>query len=228
MRTSSHIGAKHRVLLLRKKGYSYNYITKQTGVPKSTLNGWLLGVSYSPNQYTVRHIGKARAASALAKSKIRMNDLVEAKEEAAKLISTISKRDLLMLGVGIYIGEGTKSYEQVRIINSDARIVTLAVRWFTEILGVPKDNLRIRLHLYPDSDVQKSIRFWENQTGIPWRSFQKISVDRRTNKKMINYGKLPYGTAHLSVLSGGERRFGKHLARLILSMIDMVEGKLRD
>jgi hypothetical protein len=228
MKTSLRVGAKSKALLLRKKGYSYNYITQHTGIPKSTLSGWLQKVSYSPNKYTTHVIGKARAASALAKSKIRMGDIAEARKEAIKHIAVVSQRDLLMLGIGIYIGEGTKSHEQVRIINSDARIIALAVRWFTEILSVPKDNLRIRLHLYPDSNVLKSTRFWEKQTGIPKHHFQKISVDRRTNKKMLNYGKLPYGTVHLSVLSQGDKRFGKHLARLIFSMIDIVEDTKRD
>jgi hypothetical protein len=228
MRTSTHAGSKTSALLLRKKGYSYNYITEQTGIPKSTLSGWLQGIAYLPNKYTSRIIGNARAASALAKSRIRMNDLAEARKEAIEIISSVTQRDLLMLGIGIYIGEGTKSYEQVRIINSDSRIIGLAVRWFTEILSVPKDNLRIRLHLYPDSDVEKSIRFWESQTGVCRKNFQKVSVDRRTNKKMINCGKLPFGTAHLAVLSGGDKRLGKHLARLIFSMIDIVEAKSRD
>lgn len=228
MRTSSHASAKSKVLLLRKRGYSYNYITEKTGVPKSTLSGWLVGVAYSPNKYTVRRIGKALAASGLAKSRARMNDLTCAQREAELIISKISKRDLLMLGIGVYVGEGTKSNEQVRVINSDARIISIAVRWFTEILSVPKENLQIRLHLYPDNNVQKSIQFWAKQTGISSGQFQKISVDRRLGKKVLNYGKLPYGTAHLSVQSRGDKRFGKHLARLILSMIDIVEGKLRD
>lgn len=213
--------------MLRKRGYSYNFIVRETGIPKSTLSGWLQGVAYVPNSYTKKVIGKARAASGLVKSKIRMHDLAVAQKEAAQLIARVSQRDLLMLGIGIYIGEGTKSYEQVRIINSDPKIILLSIRWFMEVLSVPKDNLYIRLHLYPDNDIRRSILFWMKKTGLPRKSFQKVSIDRRTNKKVLNYGKLPYGTAHLNILSHGDKRLGKHLARLIFGMIDIVTTNKR-
>ena len=228
MRTSKQISLKPKTISLRKKGYSYNYITKQTGVSKSTLNGWLQNVAYTPNNYTKRVIGNARAASGLAKNKIRMGDIETARKEAAELVSKISKRDLLILGIGIYIGEGTKSHEQVRIINSDPRIIATSIRWFVNIFSVPMENLYIRLHLYPDNNAEKAILYWSRETGIPKKNFQKISVDRRMNKKMLNYGKLPYGTAHLSVQSKGDKRFGKHLARLIFGVIDIVLDPTRD
>ena len=52
----------------------------------------------------------------------------KAKEEARKEIGEITKRDLFMLGIGIYIGEGAKTFDIVRVINADPKIIKFTVR----------------------------------------------------------------------------------------------------
>src|SRR3989339_209266 len=101
--------AREQVFKLRKEGYSYNYISEKTGVSKSTLSGWLSGVSYMPNKTTIEKIGKARAASGYQKAKQKLESIEKAGREAKQDINKITKRDLFMAGVGIYIGEGTKT-----------------------------------------------------------------------------------------------------------------------
>ena len=44
----------------------------------------------------------------------------------------------------------------------------------------------------------------------------------RTNKKKDRRGVLPYGTAHLSMVSNGNRDFGVLLHRKIIASIDQV------
>lgn len=120
-----------------------------------------------------------------------------------------------MLGLGIYIGEGAKTYDITRVINADPKIIKFAVRWFEEVCGLPRENLRIRIHLYPDNNIKKCMKFWSDISGIPLQQFQKTYIDLRQNKKMFKRGKLPYGTAHLSVHSNGKKEFGVFLARKI-------------
>jgi transcriptional regulator with XRE-family HTH domain len=113
---------------LRKNGYSYNLISQKTGVSKSTLSNWLSEFPYTPNRETIDRIGKARAASSLSKSKIKLQSFAEAFAVAKKDIDTLSKRDLFMLGLGVYIGEGTKDGHIIRIINSDPRVIKLSIK----------------------------------------------------------------------------------------------------
>lgn len=213
---------REKVFELRKQGHSYNYISQQTNVSKSTLSGWLSNIPYTPNKMTIERIGKARAASGYQKAKQKIESIKKAETEAKSEIGNITKRDLFMLGIGIYIGEGTKTNNIVRIINADPKIIKFAVKWFKETCGLSRENFRIRLHLYPDNNIKKCIQFWSDISEIPINQFQKTYIDIRKNKKMFKRGKLPYGTAHLSVRSNGKKEFGVFFSRKINGWIKEV------
>lgn len=213
---------RERIFKLRKDGYSYNYISSKTGVSKSTLSGWLAGVPYQPNQITIEKIGKARAASGHAKARQKLQSFESAERRAKSDIGKISKRDLFMIGIGIYIGEGTKTNDIVRVINADPKIIRFIIGWFEQVCGLVRENFRIRLHLYPDNNIENCIHFWSEISGIPVHQFQKTQIDLRENKKMSKRGKLPHGTAHLSIRSNGKKEFGVFLARRINAWIGEV------
>ena len=213
---------KQRAIDLRKQGYSYNYIAKFVPVAKSTLSDWLAKIPYSPNQHTIETIGKALAASGEKKHVMKLKSLNKAKLQAEKDIKNISKRDLFMLGLAIYIGEGGKSFNITRVINADPRIIRLSIKWFIEICGVKMEQIKIRLFLYPDNNEVECIEYWSNFTKIPKSQFHTSVIDRRENKKENKKGKLPFGTAHMSVISLGNKKFGVNLHRLILAWIERV------
>ena len=215
---------REKVLGLRMAGHSYVYISAKTGISKSTLSGWLGSVPYVPNAETVLKIGKARAASGEAKSRMKRESITLASEEAIKEIGKISQRDLFMLGLGLFIGEGSKSSQIISFANADLSVVKFIIYWFTEVLGLPRKNIAIRLHIYPDCDESASTKFWSQNTGVPIQQFQKTYIDRRKNKKAIKTGKLPYGTAHVLIRSRGEKRFGVYLARKIQACSAIVLG----
>ncbi|MCR4330260.1 MAG: hypothetical protein NUV65_06995 [Candidatus Roizmanbacteria bacterium] len=216
---------KDRAIALRREGYSYNYIVKKTNVSKSTLHYWLADIPYTPNKETIARIGRARAKSGEVKSKMKRDSIRKAGEIAKNDIKEINKRDLFMLGLGLYIGEGSKTADHIRVINSDPRIICLAVGWFEEICGLTKSNLSLAIHLYPDNNIRESIAYWRDVTGIPREQFGKTQIDKRDGKKMAKRGKLPYGTAHLSVRSCGNKNFGVFLARKIKGWMEEVLKK---
>ena len=216
-----------KALKLRKVGHSYNYISLTLQIPKSTLSDWLAGIPYTPNTETIKRIGKARAASGAAKSKIRTASIFLATEEARHELGKVTNRDLFMLGLGLYIGEGSKTAEITRFVNSDPSVVNLMIRWFTKALKLPKENLRIRIHLYPDCNESRSLHYWSKVTTIPISQFQKSSFDRRADKKAANSGKLLHGTAHLSLNSLGKKQFGVFLFRKIAAWSELVLGITR-
>lgn len=213
---------KQKAVQLRKEGYSYNYIVKHVPVTKSTLSEWLHEIPFTPNQHTLDTIGKAHIASGVYKHGIKVKSLERAELQAQKDIGNLSDRDILMLGLGIYVGEGSKTDRITRIINSDPKIIRFAIKWFKTTFGVQMKQFKIRLHLYPDNNERESIEYWSKYTGIPMTQFFKPTIDRRTDKKMSNKNKLPFGTAHMSVKSFGDEKFGVYLHRLILAMINQV------
>lgn len=207
---------------LRKEGYSYSYISNIVSVPKNTLSDWLSKLPYSPNEYTIDNIGKARAAAGARKNQLKKESFNLAALQAVKDIGNLSKRDLFMLGLGVYIGEGCKSYNMTKVANANPAIILLSVKWFREICGVKLENFRIRLHIYPDNNENDCIDYWSKQTGIPKTQFHRSVIDTRLNKNIAKRGKLPYGTAHLLILKLNDDKLGVKLHRLVLAWMERV------
>lgn len=201
------LSIREKALRLRKEGFSYTHISSETGLSKSTLSGWLTEIPYSPNKETIKKFGKARAAASARRAELRQQSIREIRKTAVKDIGRISKRDLFVFGLGLYLGEGCKTNSQIRIINADSRVIQAAISWF-QMLGVKNEQFRLRLHLYPDNDVSRCLQFWSRTTSIPVSQFQKHQIDKRTDKKSKKLHKLPFGTAQLTVQGGGRKEYG--------------------
>jgi hypothetical protein len=213
---------KQEAIELRKEGYSYNYIISKVPVAKSTLSEWFVDIPFTPNKHTIETIGNARIASGIYKHGVKVESLKKAKLQAVKDIGTLSSRDIVMLGLGLYIGEGGKTLDIVRIINSDPKVIRFALKWLQVSFGVDLKQIKVRLFLYPDSNQEESIRYWSKHLKISTDQFFKPTIDLRTNKKLSNKGKLPFGTAHISVKSFGNKKHGVHLHRVIMALINQV------
>lgn len=218
---------KQKAIELRKKGYSYNFISNELNLSKSTLSYWLQNIPYTPNEETIKRIGASKLKMAIFKSQQKMKSLQKAKEEAEKDIETFTKRDLFMLGLGIYIGEGSKTTGSIRIINSDPRILAVMIDWLKKICGLKIENFSLAIHLYPDINIEEALEFWSKTTGIPKNQFGKTQIDKRTDKKMFKRGRLPYGTAHLTIRSNNNPNYGIFLFRKIMAWIDTAINKAK-
>lgn len=213
------LSLKQQAISLRKQGYSYSIIGLRLNVRKSTLNGWLGDLPYKPNKFVLKRMRDGKMRSALTLHRRKQTSIRNANAEALKTIGKLSERDVFLLGLGIYIGEGSKTHAHVEVINADPRVIRFAVNWFTKICGVPLSNLRLYLHCYPDTDINATLRFWSRATGIPRKQFNQTTVDLRTKKSLVKRGVLPYGTIRLHVNSCGNPRLGVYLHRMILAWI---------
>lgn len=201
------LSLREKALVLRKNGFSYTYISSQTGLSKGTLSGWLTDVPYTPNKETVASFGKARAAASARRAQLRQDSIREIRKVAETDVGKISKRDLFMFGLALYLGEGCKSNGQVRMVNSDPRIIQTIIAWF-KMLGVKSGQFKLRVHLYPDNNVRQCLQFWSRTTSIPLSQFQQTHIDTRTDKKEKKRRKLPFGTVQLLVQSKGRKEYG--------------------
>jgi len=212
-----------KAIILRKSGYSYSFISNKIGISKSTLSNWLTDIPFVPNHETLNRIGAGKLKTAIRKSKEKILSIEKAKDVAEKdMGNNLSRRDLFMLGLGLYIGEGAKTSNTVRVINSNPQIIRVAMRWFKDVCGLGMENFSLAIHLYPDNNISNSLKFWSKATKVPLKQFGKVQVDLRTKKKVKTRGKLPHGTAHLSVRSNGKKEFGVFLARRIQAWMDKV------
>lgn len=221
------IQVKEKAINLRKLGFSYSLISIKTGIPKSTLNYWLKKVPYKPNKIVLKRIQESPIKSAKILRERRLYNIKVSKEIAFKELGKVTKRDFLMMGIGLYIGEGSKnSTQMVRISNSDPRVIKLIIAWLISACGLSINNLRIAIHTYPDLDIEKTLEYWSNITHIPRKQFRKTQIDNRLNKSTKNIGKSLHGTAHITVNSNGQKEFGVFLFRKIMGWIESIENQV--
>ncbi|HRH31247.1 MAG TPA: hypothetical protein PK950_01120 [Candidatus Paceibacterota bacterium] len=216
---------RKKAISLRQQGHSYSQINEVIPVSKSTLSLWLKNIKYVPNKSSLEKIKKSREKITAHRKNAQSVSIENAKKLAKADIGNLSERDIFMLGIGIYIGEGTKSNGIIRIINADPKILKFAMNWLKTIAGLANSNFRLRLHLYPDNNVRASEDYWSAHTGLPKKFFHKTYIDIRTNKKLAKRGKLPYGTGHLSIVSNGKSEHGVFLFRRIKAWMDLVLEK---
>jgi len=214
------LSLKEKTINYRKKGYSYNMISEKLGLAKSTLSDWLREIPYTPSKEVEKRIKLNYLNIAQFKHNQRMMDIKKMKEIGKKEIGRLTKRDLWMLGIGLYLGEGSKLYEEITIINSDPKIIKIAVKWFREFCGLKDENFAPIAHTYPDNNIKETIKYWAKVIGIPENQFRKTQIDRRTNKAGKKKRKLPYGTLFLRIKSCGRKEFGRSLHRRIMGWIE--------
>ena len=200
---------------LRDQGYSYGMIHEELGVAKSTMSYWFRDKPFKPNHEVVNRIKYGPIKSGAQRHNKRVENIRELKKLGIEELGVLSKRDLWMLGIGLYIGEGSKTTESIRISNSDPATIVTAIKWFKEVCGLSSENIVITLHLYLENNIQMALDYWQNTTKLPYTSFRKTHIDTRDNKKAFKHGKLPYGTAHLRVISNGDFTKGVVLYRRI-------------
>lgn len=115
---------------------------------------WFHDRPFTPNYKVVAKTKYGPLKSGAAKHNVKVHQIEELKEQGTAGIGALSKRDLWMLGIGVYIGEGAKSIESVRIMNSDPAVIALSIRWFKEVCGLVDEDI-ISMNLYPDNDIEE-------------------------------------------------------------------------
>lgn len=208
----------------RKKGYSYSFICRKLNLSKSTLSDWVKTIPFNPNQFTLLGMKIGSKKSAEVRHLKLSSQLSDIKLSCIREVGQLSKRDLWLFGLGMYLGEGAKSIESVRVINSDPKVIVIAIRWLIEVAGLGIDNLSLSLHSYPDNNIEDDIQYWSEMSGIPSYQFGKTQIDSRTGK--VSGHRLPHGTVQLRVIARGNNKFGVFLHRQIMGWIDAVANQV--
>lgn len=215
------LSRKDKAVKLRKKGYSYSYIKDQLKVSKSTLSLWLRDMDFVPNKETKNSLNLARLKSVYSKKEKKKESLMVAKKAAVIVFNKYKSDTLFNIGLGLYIGEGTKSQELVRVTSSDERIILIMIKWFKKFFNLEEDNFKMALHLYPDHDIEKEIIYWSRLTKIPKKQFGKTQIDFR-QKNNLKQNLVKHGTVQLTIKSNGVKDNGVFLYRKIHAMMNLV------
>lgn len=194
---------KVRAIALRKQGASYTMIQTKLKVSKSTLSGWLKDHPLSKKRIgelswrNERRIERYRATM----RKKREVGTALAYGRVSKRISTLSKRDMLIAGLFLYWGEGTKTSKgTLALSNNDPHVLLFFIEWIVQ-LGYSRDKLRVYVHLYADMDATREIRYWSRILRLPLTQFRKPYIKETKTTDITYKSTYTHGTCNVIAYS---------------------------
>ena len=191
---------RREAIKLRKQGKSYGEILREMKVSKSSLSLWLKNVPLSTEQINriknihLQAVEKYRQTMKLK----RKNRYKSYYDEQRKNLLPFSEKELLIAGLLLYWGEGNKaSTNSISINNTNPKVVKFALYWMIIALGIPKNKIKVQVHLYKDMDIKKEVGFWSRELNIPIEQFNKPYI-KDSNRSDLDQKGFGHGTCGLS------------------------------
>jgi hypothetical protein len=194
---------KEKARSLRKKGYSINQIVKEAGLSKASVSLWVRDIILTESQKK-KLSEKGRSVESVERRRISRisNELAKRQiiiDKAKEDFTTISLKELKLIGIILYLGEGGKTERGVaRISNSDPSVIKIMMRFFREICNVPENKFKIHVHTFTHADVVKTEKYWSRITGIPRKQFYK-TYTKPSSASLQKRNTLPFGTVSINV-----------------------------
>jgi predicted transcriptional regulator len=194
---------KEKAQQLRQEGLSMNEIAASLNVSKASVSLWVRGIQLTSEQRKKLSKNGRSIESIERRRENRMrNTLVRhdaIMRKAKKAIQSLSARELFLIGVALYWGEGGKTQKgTARVANSDPLLVAMMMRFFREVCEVPENKFRGHIHTFSHLNVEEAERYWASLTGIPRTQFYKTY----SKPSVAGAGKrdtLPFGTFEINV-----------------------------
>lgn len=151
---------------LRALGWTMPDIAGALGVSRSSVSLWARDVVVEMGP---RRLGP-RPPNALERRKAA--EVAELLAAGRARVGPLSERDLLIAGIALYAGEGSKTGNAVGFANTNDAMVAVFCLWLRHFFEIDESRLRARLYLHQGLDLGKATRFWSNVTGIPVEQFR--------------------------------------------------------
>lgn len=184
---------RQRARELRAQAWTLADIASELGVAKSSVSLWVRDVAFEPRPRNRGHPGHSPHPAHLAK----LAEIERCRNEARATIGELSDREFLMFGLALYAGEGAKRDGELRLANTDARLIAVYAAWLRKFFRIDESRLRVKLYLHDDLDLETAIGFWSAVTGVPASQFRqpyraRADPSTRTRKHVHGCATLIY------------------------------------
>lgn len=190
---------KLEAIRMRKAGASYSQIKERLHVSKSSLSLWLRDMPLPEKRLRELRDWNAVRIERFQRTMRRKREVRRdgVRVRAAKDIETLNKRELLIAGLFLYWGEGTKTSEaSTSISNTDPMMIRFFITWL-ESLGVDRSDLRVYVHLYSNMNISRELRYWSKTLELPLSSFRKPYIKTSTQGDLSYPQRFGHGTCNL-------------------------------
>lgn len=213
---------------LRSQGVSIKQIAMQLKISTSSASKWTRDINLTSQQLDKLRInecnGKAlgRLKSTMIKKEIRLEKIEKSRREGAVIVGNINKRELLLLGLALYWGEGGKKNRRVEFCNSDPRMVKFLILWLIKCFEVRSEDLICWVGINEIHEPRESIvrEYWSKVLNLPLGQFRKTSYKRVKSKKVYANFDQHFGTLSIVVAKS------TNLYYQIMGLIDSLYGSV--
>lgn len=196
---------------LRKNGLSIKEIAGKLRVSKSSASRWCSDILLTEEQTQklhekmVRGSYKGRMIGARMQKERKKKRIEECLLKARSDIFELTEKELLVAGLSLYWGEGSKSYSGVRFHNSDPAAIQFAMKWFKKSLKIEDDRFLMYVNI---NEIHKKrlgdvLKYWSEITKIPLGQFRKPILIKAKNKKFYENFSDHYGTLSIRIAKSG-------------------------
>lgn len=189
-------------LVLRKQGMSYSQIKKSLKVSKGTLSIWLKNYPLSKQRISElrdnneQRIEKFRETMKTKKEK-RLKSIYGIQK---KLLFPFSAREFFIAGLFLYWGEGTKyRTDGLSVSNSDPSLIRFFIHWLDKSLNIPKNKIKVQLHLYSDMNSSNEMEYWSEKLEIPLAQFNRPYIKENSSTRINHKGGFGHGTCNVRI-----------------------------
>lgn len=171
-------------------------------VSKSTLSSWLKNYPLSKERITeLRDKNEIRIEkfreTMRVKKEIRLKDIYDQQKH---LLLPLNKREILIAGLFLYWGEGSKHrLGSLAISNTDHAIIRFFIQWLNLCFTIPKNIIKVDLHLYEDMDIKKEIDYWSKKLNIPISQFSRPYIKKTSSTNINHKGSFGHGTCNARI-----------------------------
>ncbi|MDP3985582.1 MAG: helix-turn-helix domain-containing protein [bacterium] len=137
----------------------------------------------------------------------------------------LTKHDFVLLGIGLGLwwGEGSKTYPTVvRLGNTNPDLISSFILFLTEICGFPRDRLRFGLQIFSDMSPKDVLKFWMQTLDVSQKQFYKIIVTPARSLGTYRH-KTKYGVLTIYAGNRNLRRLLDHLMEKYADVAQLVE-----
>lgn len=176
---------------LRRVGESIKAIAKNLHVSVSSVSLWCRDIILTKDQW--EKLDKRRTDPLYGNKLQYLNlrktifekKIHEIKEQGIKEIGVLRKRDILLIGVALYWGEGFKKDHLVGFATSDPSMAQFFVFWLKECFFIDKTNLifRVTANISYKKEINLLMEFWSKKLGVDVASFSKPYFQKTKWKK---------------------------------------------